>query len=96
MSDYTWVGLMAGSITSLAVVPQLIKTWRTKHARDLSFWQQVILIIGMFLWLIYGIVLNDTPLIAANAFSLFCYGGLLTLKIIYDRADKQRFNDYVD
>ena len=64
----TGIGLSAGFLTSVAVLPQVVRTWRTKHARDISIWQPLILIIGMLLWLIYGMMLHDLQLIAANSF----------------------------
>ena len=83
----TWIGLAAGFLTSIAVIPQVVRTWRTRHARDISIWQPVILIIGMLLWLIYGLILHDLPLIAANSFSISCYLVLLVMKIIFDRRE---------
>lgn len=80
----THLGLFAGLLTSIAVVPQVMRTWRTKHARDLSIWQPLLLVAGMLLWLIYGILIGDTPLITANSFSLLCYILLIGLKIVYD------------
>ncbi len=81
----THLGLVAGLLTSIAVVPQVMRTWRTKHARDLSIWQPLLLVAGMLLWLIYGIMIGDTPLIAANSFSLLCYFLLIGMKLVYDR-----------
>lgn len=81
----TWLGLAAGFLTSIAVIPQVVRTFRIKHARDISIWQPLILIAGMSLWLLYGLLLGDTPLIAANSFSIACYCILLCLKIVYDR-----------
>lgn len=80
----TGIGLLAGFLTSTAVIPQLVRTWRTRHARDISIWQPLILIMGMLLWLLYGIMLGDLPLIAANAFSISCYLLLLGMKVYYD------------
>lgn len=84
----TWIGLAAGFLTSIAVIPQVFRTWRTRHARDISIWQPLILIAGMLLWLIYGLLLNDLPLIAANSFSISCYLVLLGMKIVYDRRER--------
>ena len=81
----TWLGLAAGFLTSIAVIPQVVRTWRRKQAVDISVWQPLILIAGMMLWLLYGIMLDDTPLIAANSFSVACYLFLLGMKIVYDR-----------
>ena len=84
----TWLGLAAGFLTSSAVIPQLVRTWRIKHARDISIWQPLILIVGMFLWLLYGLLLGDTPLMAANSFSIACYLLLIGMKIFYDRRER--------
>ena len=84
----TWIGLAAGFLTSIAVIPQVVRTWRTKHARDISIWQPLILIIGMLLWLVYGLLLHDLPLIAANSFSISCYLVLLGMKMIFDRRER--------
>jgi MtN3 and saliva related transmembrane protein len=96
MMDVTVLGSVAGLLTSVAVLPQIIKTWRTRHARDLSLWQQIIVIAGLALWLCYGLALHDLPLIASNSFTLICYFLLLAMKIIYDRADKRRIRDYLE
>lgn len=79
------IGLAAGFLTSIAVLPQVVRTWRIKQANDISIWQPLILITGMALWLIYGVLLGDLPLILANSFSIFCYLLLLWMKLIYDR-----------
>ena len=77
----TEIGLVAGALTSFAAVPQVVKTWRTGHARDISIWQPVLLTVGMALWLVYGIVLGDLPLILANSFSIACYVVLIVMKV---------------
>ena len=92
----THIGLVAGALTSVAVIPQVVRTYRTRHARDISIWQPVLLDIGMALWLIYGIMLKDLPLILANAFSIFCNTLLIGMKIYYKEDDKQRRRDYID
>jgi len=83
-----YVGLLAGLLTSGAAIPQVIQTYRTKHARDLSMWQLILLNLGMLLWLICGISLGDLPLILANIFSILCYTGLIVMKLRY--ASKER------
>lgn len=84
----TWIGLVAGFLTSTAVIPQIVRTFRTKHARDISIWQPLILVTGMLLWMIYGLLLNDLPLVLANIFSISCYLLLMGMKIFYDRHDR--------
>lgn len=83
-----YVGFCAGLLTSGAAIPQVCRTYRTKQARDLSMWQLVLLILGMLLWLIYGISLKDLPLILANTFSIVCYGALIGMKLRYDKSQE--------
>jgi MtN3 and saliva related transmembrane protein len=82
-----YIGFFAGILTSGAAVPQVFQTYRTKHARDLSMSQLVLLNLGMLLWLIYGAFLGDLPLIYANTFSIFCYSALIVMKLHYDKRD---------
>ena len=87
------IGLVAGFLTSVAAVPQVVKSYRTRHVRDISIWQPVLLTVGMALWLIYGILLKDLPLIAANIFSLACYVVLTVMKIVYREDDLEDLDD---
>ena len=84
----TWIGLIAGMLTSVASLPQVMKTWRSHHARDLSIWQPLLLSVGVALWLFYGILIRDIPLILANITPLVCNLLLTGMKIRYDRNDR--------
>ena len=88
MNPTPYIGLLAGLLTSGAAIPQVIQTYRTKHARDLSMWQLILLNLGMMLWLAYGISLGDLPLILANIFSIACYTGLIAMKLRYAARDR--------
>jgi len=77
------LGLLAGALTSCAVIPQVLKAYRSKQVRDLSIWQPVLLVLGMGLWLAYGIMIDDLPLIAANLFSIVCNVLLIVMKFLY-------------
>ncbi|MDD2499508.1 MAG: SemiSWEET transporter [Geobacter sp.] len=77
----TFIGLIAGLLTSIAALPQVIKTWRSRHARDLSIWQPLLLSLGVALWLIYGMLISDTPLILANITPLICNLLLTVMKL---------------
>jgi MtN3 and saliva related transmembrane protein len=79
----TTIGLIAGALTSIASVPQLVKTMRTRHARDISIWQPILLSIGVALWLLYGILIHDLPLILSNIIPLACNVMLTFLKLRY-------------
>ena len=91
--NITHIGLLAGAATTAAAIPQVVRTYRTKHARDISIWQPVLLNIGMSLWLVYGIALRDVPLIYANSISLVCYTSLIIMKILYREDDKRSETD---
>lgn len=79
----TTLGLIAGTLTSIASVPQLVKTLKTRHARDISIWQPVLLSIGVALWMVYGRLINDVPLMLANIIPLICNIMLTILKLRY-------------
>ena len=84
----TTIGFVAGTLTSIAAIPQVIKTLRTRHARDISIWQPLLLAFGVALWMIYGILINDLPLIIANVIPLICNIVLTGMKISYGRYER--------
>lgn len=79
----TQIGLVAGALTSCAVIPQVFKAYRSRQVRDISVWQPVLLVLGMVLWLAYGIMISDLPLIVANVFSIGCNMLLIAMKFLY-------------
>jgi MtN3 and saliva related transmembrane protein len=83
MSFITVIGLVAGALTTIAFLPQVLKTWQSKSAKDVSFSMLVTFSIGVFLWLLYGIYLHALPIILANSFTLFFNVIILWLKIQY-------------
>ena len=83
MSWISVLGLVAGFCTTAAFVPQVVKTWRTRHTRDLSLGMFLIYITGIALWLLYGIVLNDIPIIAANVATFALSAAMLYFKLRY-------------
>lgn len=87
MTLITALGLTAGALTTLGFVPQVVKTWRTKSGHDLSFGTFGALLLGAALWLTYGVVQDDAPLIAANSVSLVLQLIVLGLMIRY-RGDR--------
>lgn len=93
--NITHLGLLAGAITTAAGIPQVVRAYRTKSVGDISIWQPVLLVAGMALWLVYGIIIHDLPLIAANGFSLVCYALLIVFKIMYRTPDKQPDHVYI-
>ncbi len=73
MDTVTILGLAAAACTTFAFFPQAYKVYKTHHTRDLSMPMYVIFSIGILLWLVYGIIINNLPIICANAVTIvFC------------------------
>jgi MtN3 and saliva related transmembrane protein len=83
MDTFTIIGLVAATCTTISFLPQAIRIIKTKHTKDISLAMYSILTIGIFLWLVYGILLKDLPLIIANAITLLFTSTILILKIKY-------------
>ena len=77
------LGFAAGALTTLALLPQAIKSWKTKSTKDISFAWIIVLIVGVALWLIYGILIDSLPIMVANIFTLILSSIILILKINY-------------
>lgn len=83
MEFITIVGLIAGLLTTMSFFPQAIKTWKMKETKDISLHMYVILCTGVFLWLVYGILIMDLPIIAANSISLILVSTMVFFKVRY-------------
>ncbi len=77
------LGFLAGTLTTIAFVPQFLKAWKTKSTKDISLSMFLIFTIGVALWLIYGIMKVDYPIIAANAITVTLASMILAMKIKY-------------
>ena len=77
------LGLVAGVCTTIAVIPQIKKAWKTKKVKDVSPGMFAILMLGVGLWVVYGIVQNDLPIIATNGVSLGLNSVMMYLMIRY-------------
>jgi len=75
------LGLLAAALTTVAFVPQLIKVIKTRSTHDISLAMYIVICTGVFLWLIYGLLVKDTPLIVANAVTFVLAGTILIMKI---------------
>ena len=83
------VGLIAGICTSISLLPQLIKLLKNKKAEDISLFYLIILFIGLGLWIWYGVLRDDIPIMVTNGFSLIINGIIIVLGIKYKRAHKE-------
>ena len=77
------LGYAAGTLTTIAFVPQLLRILRTRSAHDISWWMFGILVAGTLLWLWYGIRVSAWPLIIANTVTLGLAITILLLKLRY-------------
>jgi MtN3 and saliva related transmembrane protein len=77
------LGLTAATLTTSAFLPQVIKTWQTKSAKDVSVAMLITFCLGIFLWLLYGIFRQDLAIILANAVTLILNLVILYLKLRY-------------
>jgi len=75
------IGFIAAILTTSAFIPQALKTIKTKHTRDLSLIMYLAFSSGVLLWLIYGIILKDLPIILANSVTFIFASIILFLKI---------------
>jgi MtN3 and saliva related transmembrane protein len=64
------LGLIAGTITSITFLPQVIQIWKTKSAKDLSLNMLLLLILGVSMWLTYGLLVKDAAIIYTNSMVL--------------------------
>ena len=83
MESANILGFIAGALTTLAFLPQVLKTRRSKSARDISLGMFVIFSSGVFLWLLYGIQISALPIIIANSVTLVLALTILIFKIKY-------------
>jgi MtN3 and saliva related transmembrane protein len=81
MNSIELLGMIAGILTTVAFVPQALKTWRTRRASDFALPMLVLLHVGMVLWLIYGVLTASPGLIVANGVTLLLAATILTVKL---------------
>ncbi len=77
------LGLTAATLTTGAFVPQVMKTWKSRKAKDVSLEMLVLFCTGSFLWLVYGLLIKSVPVILANLITLMLNLTILGLKIKY-------------
>ncbi len=83
MSGVDILGYSAGAITSMTFLPQVIKTWKERSARDISLMMFLIAAVNEIMWIIYGILKNDWVIILTNAVVLVMSLTMIYLKFKY-------------
>jgi MtN3 and saliva related transmembrane protein len=80
-----YVGIGAGILTSVSLLPQLIKIIREKKAEDISYFMLFILLCGLSCWVWYGILRDDLPIMITNSFSLLINSLVIIFTIRYKK-----------
>lgn len=85
MSNADVIGYIAGAITTFTFLPQVIKTWKEKSAKDISILMFVIAAVNEILWIIYGIMEDSLVIILTNAILLVMALLMITFKLRFDK-----------
>lgn len=80
------LGFVAGACTTAAFLPQVIHVWRTRSAADISLGMYCVFLLGVVLWLAYGIIVAAASMILANGITLLLAGSVLFMKLRFERA----------
>jgi MtN3 and saliva related transmembrane protein len=83
MDTIALAGYLAGTLTTLSFVPQVLRTWKLKETKDFSLAMLLLFAAGMLLWTAYGLGINSLPVIAANVITFGLVLFLLGMKIRY-------------
>jgi MtN3 and saliva related transmembrane protein len=79
----TVIGTVAGTLTTAAYLPQVVKVWRSRSAGDISLQMYILMVTGASLWVVYGLLLMQWPVIIANGVSLLFTAVILMFKLRY-------------
>lgn len=85
MDAWSYLGFLAGALTSTGYLPQIIKGYRTGKMEDVSLLMPAVLGVGMFLWLIYGLAREDAAIVAANTVGSSLTAVLVAMKLRYEQ-----------
>lgn len=78
-----WIGYAAATLTTASFVPQAVHTFRSKDVRGISLAMYSAFVLGIMLWLVYGLLLDAWPIVIANAVTLALAAAILTMKLKY-------------
>ena len=83
MQPIDFLGYFAGILVVMSLLPQTIKSWRTKSTRDISLLRYVIYVFGLILWVSYAVVIENGPVAVMNTIGLVLACSILCLKLMY-------------
>ena len=83
MKSIDILGYLGGSLVVISLLPQAIKSWKTKLTRDISLWRYIIYSVGLILWVAYAVIIHNGPVALMNGLGLLLALSILYLKIRY-------------
>ncbi|MDA8095018.1 MAG: SemiSWEET transporter [Betaproteobacteria bacterium] len=83
MHPSDWLGLTAGTLTTVSFIPQVLKTWRSRSTHDISLGMFLLFSLGVLLWLLYGALVGAFPVVVANAVTLVLSVAIVLMKLWY-------------
>lgn len=83
MNSTSFIGFLAATLTTISFLPQVIKVWKTKSTQDISLEMFLIFSCGLFLWLVYGILIQDWAVFLANFITLILASIIIVFKLKY-------------
>lgn len=78
------LGYAAGALTAFTFLPQVLKTWKEKSAKDISLNMFIIAFVNEIMWLVYGFMIDNWVIILTNAVMLVMSGIMIMLKMKYN------------
>jgi len=92
VSSLEWIGMLAGTLTTIAFLPQVLKIWRTRNVSSISLLMYSLFSLGVFLWIVYGFIINSLSLILFNVITFCLSLSILYLKITLEMRHKVHRN----
>ena len=84
MNTTIMMGYFAGFLTTISFLPQVVKTWKSRSASDLSWGMFSVFGVGVMFWLIYGFLIQEPPIILWNSVTLALVLAILVMKLKFD------------
>ena len=84
MTAADMLGYADGALTAFTFLPQVLKTWKEKSAKDVSLYMFIIAFVNEIMWLVYGVMINNWVIILTNAVMLVMSGIMIWLKMRYN------------
>jgi MtN3 and saliva related transmembrane protein len=81
MNSTTIIGLIAATFTTISFIPQAVKTIKTKQTNDISLLMYILLTFGVFMWIVYGAIIQDFPVLLGNGVTLIFAAIVLIVKL---------------